>query len=102
MSRTTMTFGGIIDAENSNWSPKPEYLEIFVRSQQNYLNNRRWREPFITVNDVFEALGFDKSVSGMVFGWDQDGRIEFDLDWSADGSLRVSFTATNIYEEMSR
>lgn len=100
MARNKLTFGGIIDVDNSNWHPSTEYLETFVRAQQSYLNDRLRDGSFLTVNEVFESLGFDKSVSGMVFGWDQDDRIEFDLDWSADGSLRVSFNAFNIYDEM--
>lgn len=101
MKSNTMTFGFNFNENNPTWSPTPQYQEVFFRAQEMYLNERLKNQPFLTVNDVFEALGVGRTPQAMVYGWDQDDVIELQLDRLPNGSVQISVTATNIYEKMT-
>lgn len=69
---------------NPYWDDCPDYIEMFLRSQQNYANDRLKAEKYLTLNDVYESLGFQKTKAGMVVGWvfdennkDGDNFVEF-------------------------
>ena len=71
---------------NPYWDDTPDYVELFLRSQQNYANDRLKVDKVLTLNDVYDSLGFQKTKAGMVVGWvfdenneDGDNFIEFDV-----------------------
>lgn len=57
------------DAANPNWSPYPEYNKTFLTILQAQLTDRLRIEGFLYLNDVLDALGFDKTLEGQVMGW---------------------------------
>lgn len=57
---------------NPYWDNNQDYVEMFLRSQQNYANDRLRIEKVLTLNDVYESLGFQKTKAGMVVGWTYD------------------------------
>jgi len=69
---------------NPYWDDTPDYVEMFLRAQQNYANDRLKIEKALTLNDVYDSLGFQKTKAGMVVGWvlnedneDGDNYVEF-------------------------
>lgn len=75
---------------NPYWDDCPDYVEMFLRSQQNYANDRLRAEKVLTLNDVYEALGFQKTKAGMVVGWIFDENNE-------DGDNFVEFRVRKVY-----
>jgi Family of unknown function (DUF6353) len=69
------------DQFNLNWSKDPQINKLFLRSQQNYMNNVLHARGHVFLNEVYEALGFDHTQAGSVVGWvlhsDNDNFIDF-------------------------
>jgi hypothetical protein len=52
-----------------NWSPDPDINVYFLRSQQNYLNDRLKARGHVFLNEVFECLGLSHTREGAIVGW---------------------------------
>jgi hypothetical protein len=57
------------DASNENWSDNPQYNAMFLRSQQNYANDRLRKWGHLLLNDVHDMLGLERTHAGQVMGW---------------------------------
>lgn len=71
---------------NPYWENNPEYVEMFLRSQQNYANDKLKAVGHLTLNEVYDMLGFRDTKAGMVVGWiynldrpNGDNYVEFDV-----------------------
>lgn len=71
---------------NPYWEEDSAYVEMFLRSQQNYANDKLKAIGHLTLNDVYDMLGFHDSKAGMVVGWiydldhpNGDNYVEFDV-----------------------
>lgn len=71
---------------NPYWEDDSSYVEMFLRSQQNYANDKLRSTGHLTLNDVYDMLGFHDSKAGMVVGWiydldhpNGDNYVEFDV-----------------------
>ena len=53
---------------NPYWEEDSSYVEMFLRSQQNYANDKLKATGHLTLNDVYDMLGFHDSKAGMVVG----------------------------------
>lgn len=75
---------------NPYWDDTPDYIEMFLRAQQNYANDRLKIEKALTLNDVYDSLGFQKTKAGMVVGWVLDENNE-------DGDNFIEFHVHKVY-----
>ena len=75
---------------NPYWDYTPDYVELFLRSQQNYANDRLKVDKVLTLNDVYDSLGFQKTKAGMVVGWVFDENNE-------DGDNFIEFNVRKVY-----
>lgn len=57
------------DRENRNWNPQPSYNLIFLKAQERYLNDQLQMKGVVLLNDLYDALGMDRSTAGAVVGW---------------------------------
>ena len=71
---------------NSNWANDPSCNEYFFKMAQANANDRFIAKGSITLNEVYEILGFQATKEGMVVGWIYDpkdpalfNRIELDV-----------------------
>ena len=75
---------------NPYWDDTAYYVELFLRSQQNYANDRLKVDKVLTLNDVYDSLGFQKTKAGMVVGWVFDENNE-------DGDNFIEFNVRKVY-----
>lgn len=101
---------------NPYWEENSSYVEMFLRSQQNYANDKLKATGHLTLNDVYDMLGFHDSKAGMVVGWiydldhpNGDNYVEFDVkkvnlpneQGGYEEAYAIDFNVDgNIYNEM--
>lgn len=70
------------DASSREWSKDPAENMAFLIQTQNVFNDILRTEGYVFLNDVYAALGFDKTEAGQQVGWVQnlgDGYIDFGI-----------------------
>jgi len=102
---------------NPYWESDSDYVEMFIRAQQNYANDLLRATGHVTLNKVYDMLGMKDTKAGMVVGWiydlehpTGDNYIEFDVKKvnirnESDGGIIEAYTIDfnvdgNIYNEM--
>jgi hypothetical protein len=59
----------IFDEANVNWTKDPELNRLFVQSQMNYANHKLHARGHLFLNEVYDALGVERTKQGAVVGW---------------------------------
>lgn len=85
-------YARFFDEVSPNWTRNPEYNLLFLRSQQDYANDRLKAHGFVFLNEVYESLGFPRSQAGQVVGW----KI------NSEGDNFIDFGLYSIFDESSR
>lgn len=70
------------DEHNPNWDRNPKFNLMFLRAQQNYLNDRLHTVGHVFMNEVYDSLGFPHTQTGALIGWVDglgDSFIDFGL-----------------------
>lgn len=62
-------YARFFDEYNANWSKDPEINLIFIRCQQQYLNDLLHARGHVFLNEAYDALGMERSSAGQVVGW---------------------------------
>lgn len=66
-----------------NWVNNAEENQMFLQCQQNYMNHMLNARGHVFLNDVYDALGLERSSAGQIVGWiknsDGDGYVDFGL-----------------------
>lgn len=71
-------YARIWDKDTSNsWSPQADYNLVTLRAHQQYLNDTLQRKGHVLLNDVFDAIGLDRTKAGCVVGWVKDNGDNF-------------------------
>lgn len=86
------------DSSNPNWDPNPNFSMMFLRGQQNYLNDILHTRGHVFLNEVYDALGFSHTPQGAVLGWiegEGDDYIEFGLYDQNKDSVRRFVNGTD-------
>lgn len=80
-------YDNYFDSTNQNWAEQPEYNTMFLRSQQNWANERLRAWGHLLLNDVHDMLGLERTHAGQVMGWtwkNGDEVVDFGLDDKLD------------------
>lgn len=70
------------DSSNPNWDKNPNFSMMWLRGQQNILNDILHTRGHVFLNEVYDALGFPHTPQGAVLGWidgEGDDCIDFGL-----------------------
>lgn len=75
-------YSRLMGPSNANFCKDPWMTLTFIRCQEKFANERLQAQGFLTLNDLYDALGFDRSPEGMVVGWvfDKFGNNELNGD----------------------
>lgn len=66
------------DEANHNWDRNPNFSLMFLRAQQNMLNDLLHTRGHVFLNEVYDALGFPHTQTGSVVGWiEGDGNSNY-------------------------
>lgn len=103
MAKKTLTFSFIWNRFNPNFHENAEYQNLFFRAQENYSNDRLKAGRFITVNDIADAMGFERSTKGMVYGWVNGEHIKFIIRRDEFlGTVILDLVASEIHNSTDR
>ena len=62
-------YARFFDESNSQFQQNPEYNLLFLKSQQSYMNDLLRSRGHVFLNEVYDALGIERSSAGQVVGW---------------------------------
>lgn len=88
-------YARFFDSSCKAWEEVPEYNLTFLTAQQRYANDLLRSKGFLTLNTVYEMLGFEPTRAGMVVGWVYDEK-------NPVGDNYVDFGIFNINREKNR
>lgn len=78
----------IFDRTNRYWNQQLfEQNILFLKSKQDEMNRRLRMDTFLTLNTVYDQLGFPPTDAGLIYGWSMD---------NPDGDQYVSFGIEDI------
>lgn len=83
---------------NTNWDPNPYFSMMFLKGQQNMLNDMLHTRGHVFLNEVYDALGFPHTPQGAVMGWLDgygDDCIDFGLYDSTKEGVRKFVNGTD-------
>lgn len=69
---TISNYARIYDDGNTCWSKSPELNLAFLKTQQNYFNDLLKSRGHVFLNEVYDALGFERTQAGQIVGWVYD------------------------------
>ena len=94
-------YARVFDEYNPNWQSIPEHNRIFLSSVQNYMNDRLHFRGHLFLNEVYDALGMDRSKAGQVVGWvvgNGENYVDFGLfDGSFDNNQFVNGNVGSVF-----
>lgn len=92
-------YARFFDEANINWDKSPEQNMYFLKMVQNQMNDKLKARGHVFLNEVYDALGFDRSEAGQLVGWvwDKDntameagdGYIDFGIFDGSDYTKRA-------------
>ena len=89
-------YARFFDNYNPNWTKTPEHNLMFLRAQQDWANDRLRAHGYLFLNEVYEALGLERSQAGQAVGW------RYDAGKRGTGDGFVDFGLYNIGDECNR
>ena len=86
-------YARFFDESSVNWVRDAEYNRIFLQSQQAYFNQMLQARGHVFLNEVYDALGIERSKAGQLVGWvlgpNGDNYVDFGIfDNPANPAIR--------------
>ena len=88
-------YAKFFDQSCKGWEKNAELNMMFLRQVQNWANDKLRRQGYLFLNDVYEALGIDKTQAGCVVGWIYDEEVP-------NGDNFIDFGIYNVHREANR
>lgn len=90
-------YAKFFDSSSNAWEENPEYNLMFLKSEQNYANDRLKARGYLFLNEVYERLGIPPTKAGQIVGWVYDPNNP-----NHNGDNYVDFGLYNIHKEKTR
>jgi Family of unknown function (DUF6353) len=74
-------YARFFDEMSINWERNAEINRIFVQCQQSYMNQLLHARGHVFLNEVYDALGLERSQAGAVVGWVREGNGDGYIDF---------------------
>ena len=90
-------YGRLFDDQNANWCRNdPDSTLLFIKLVQNASTQRLQAKGFLLLNDVYDALGLERTKDGAVVGWvvdgeNSDGYVDFGIFNNGDNNKIFDF-----------
>lgn len=82
MSDYPSQYARFFDESSPHWTKVPEYNFTFLNLQQNYMNEKLKANGHLFLNEVYDALGLQRSKAGSIVGWvlgEGDDYVDFGM-----------------------
>lgn len=89
-------FARIIKPGSPCWVDNPSYMDMFIRSQEHIAQNKLVANRVLFLNEVYDALGLERTVAGQQVGWIYDPS---DMDSDRDNYVRFRTFEVNVETE---
>lgn len=73
------TFDRCFDEGSREWRKDPQYNFDFIIRILRQMNDKLGAQGYLRLNDVYEALGFEKTQQGEEYGWIRKSRDDWDV-----------------------
>lgn len=84
-------YARLFDEASPNWQKNAELNRIFIQCQQNYANYRLQANGHVFLNEVYDAIGLERSPAGAVVGWVLGGEGDDFIDFGIDEVRNAAF-----------
>jgi Family of unknown function (DUF6353) len=84
-------YARFFDQGSPNWHKDAERNRIFVQVQQTYFNQLLQVRGHVFLNEVYDALGIDRSRAGQVVGWIMNGNGDNYIDFGIFDPQSIQF-----------
>lgn len=87
-------YARFFDQTNPNWHPNPDVRMLFLKNQQNWMNDLLINRGHLFLNEVYDHLGFNHTRAGQSVGWvisksgDGDNFVDFNIYGDVDAFTR--------------
>jgi hypothetical protein len=85
-------YARFFDEYSTSWNKEPEYNVAFLKCQQNWFNDKLRVRGHVFLNEVYDALGIERTTAGSVVGWvvshDGDNYIDFGIFGNNNEQIR--------------
>lgn len=88
-------YSRFFDESSPEWEKDSEYNLMFLKAQQDFMNQKLRAQGYLFLNDVYDALGIPKTKAGQIVGWIYDPE-------NGDGDNYVDFGIYVITDERKR
>lgn len=89
-------YARIIKPGSASYVDNPSYMDMFFRTQENIAQNKLVANRYLFLNDVYDAMGIERTVTGQQVGWIYDPS---DIDSDRDNCVRFRVIPVNVEGE---
>lgn len=80
-------YAQLFDENNPNWTPNTKHNFSFIRVQEAYLNDKLQARGHVFLNEVYDALGMDRTPAGAVNGWLRSNASHISFKYNYNSTL---------------
>jgi Family of unknown function (DUF6353) len=88
-------YGRFFESNNRNWQHDMEFNRVYIECQQRYANHLLTARGHVFLNEIYDALGFDRTPAGAVVGWIYEGNGDGYIDFGLYDAINVDFINGN-------
>lgn len=83
-------YARFFDGYSTSWGKDPEVNLIFIKAQQNHVNDLLKARGHVFLNEVYDRLGLERSKAGAVVGWilSSDGSTDNFIDFGVFDDIK--------------